>query len=157
MDWNLGLVDISTIYMGTFDLVVFKVILEPFLGALVKMVHYSERDGRRAKQEWNLELGDTSNSYIIYMGYRRPCSVQGHLGVIRCTCLKMASRSKMAGSRAKLTTICDSGMLATHVWCIFDLVGFRVILESFSALASKWPATPKRLVIERTEIWDLRY
>ena len=44
---------------------------------------------------------------------------------------------KMAGCRAKRSEIWDSRILATHIWCIFDLVVFKAILGSFRAFVSK--------------------
>ncbi len=75
--------------------------------------------------------------------------VQAVIGVIQCTCPKMASISKMAGRRAKTTEIWESGILVTHIWGTFDLVGFKVILGSIGALMSKWPVSQKRLVIKQ--------
>ncbi len=57
-----------------------------------------------------------------------------------------------ADRRAKWTKIWDSGTLVTHMWCTFDLVVFKVILRSFGARVSKWPVTPKRLVVEQTRV-----
>ncbi len=37
-------------------------------------------------------------------------------------------------------------------WKTFDLLVFRIILGSFSALGPKWPVTLKRLVIEQNGI-----
>ncbi len=53
----------------------------------------------------------TRGTYTIYMGYLWPFSVEGHLGVIRCTCLKVACNSKMAGHRAKRSEIWDLRVL----------------------------------------------
>ncbi len=55
---------------------------------------------------------------------------------------------KTAGRRAKRSEIWDSGTLLTHMWCTFDLVMFKVILGSFSALVSEWRVTLKRLVVD---------
>ncbi len=35
--------------------------------------------------------------------------------------------------------------LGDHVWSIFDVVVFKIILRSVGALVSKWPLTQKRL------------
>ncbi len=106
--------------------------------------------------------------------------VQGHFGVIQCTCFKIACISKwlveerygvilrcswvlvthilgtfdLAGRIAKATEIWKSGTL-THVWGAVDLVGFKVILGSFGALLSKCLATVL-LAVERNslDIWD---
>ncbi len=51
----------------------------------------------------------------------------------------MACNSFTAGHRAKWSEIWDSVTLVTHILGTFDLVGFKVILGSFGALASKWP------------------
>ncbi len=45
----------------------------------------------------------------MIMGYLWPFSVQGHLGAIRYTCLKMACNIKMAGRRVKGIEIWDPG------------------------------------------------
>ncbi len=80
-----------------------------------------------------------------------PSSVQGHLGVIQCTCLKIACNSKTAGRRAKWSEIWELGQLLYNiVW--FDIVGFKVNLGSFGALISKWPVSRKGLVIERNGV-----
>ena len=38
------------------------------------------------------------------------------------------------------------------MWGTFDLVWFKVIVVSFSALVSKWPVSPKDLVIDRNGV-----
>ena len=73
-----------------------------------------------SKVDWNWDSGNT------YMGYLWPCSVQGHLRVIRCTCLKMVGVSKMAGGRAKRREIWDYGISVLHICGTFDFVGFVV-------------------------------
>ena len=40
------------------------------------------------------------------------------------------------------------GHLVTHMWSTFALAVFKVILTSFCASISKWPVTPKRLIVE---------
>ncbi len=57
-----------------------------------------------------------------------------------------------AGRRAKRTTTWDSATLVTHMWCTFDLVVLKVILKSFGAHVSKWPVTPKWLVVEQSGV-----
>ncbi len=57
------------------------------------------------------------------------------------------------------------GVVATCVWCTFDLLMFKVTLGSFSALVAEWPVTRKWLALEQNgvmarrrakwgEIWD---
>ncbi len=41
--------------------------------------------------------------------------------------------------------ILDAVTQIMHIWDTFDLVVFKVILGSFGALVSKWPATPNGL------------
>ncbi len=48
--------------------------------------------------------------------------------------------------------MCDSWILATHIWGTFDLVVFKVILGSFGAFVSKWPISRKRRVLERNVV-----
>ncbi len=74
--------------------------------------------GHRAKRGENWDSWDTSNT--IY-----GVSVQGHFGNIRCIYLKMTCISNTAGRRAKRNEIWDSGILVTHKWGIFDLLGSR--------------------------------
>ena len=55
-----------------------------------------------------------------------------------------ACNSKMAGCGA------TCGILGTCNMCMqvpFDLLVFKVILESFGALVSKWPATLKQMAV----------
>ncbi len=56
------------------------------------------------------------------------------------------------GCRAKRTKICESRTLVIHLWCTFDLIVFKVVLMSFGPRVSKWPVTPKRLVVERNGV-----
>ncbi len=42
----------------------------------------------------DLSESETHNDCNKYIGYIWPCSVQGHFGIIRCTCLKLAWDSK---------------------------------------------------------------
>ncbi len=65
---------------------------------------------------------------------------------------KMCDIVETGGHRVKRTKIWDWGTLVTHVWCTFDLVVFQVILESCSALVSKWPVIRKRLVVEQNGV-----
>ncbi len=107
---------------GTYDLVVFNVILGSF-GARSKTACI--RPGRRAKQ-LNLGITNTSYTYPVYKVIW-PCRGQGKFGVIQCTCLKMTYISKRTGLRAKQSEIWDSWTLVAHMWGTFDLVGFKVI------------------------------
>ncbi len=101
----------------------------------LKMSYISKTACRRAK--WS-EIWE-SGTLVAHMGYIWPCSVQGHVGVIHCTFLKMSWNSKTAGCRVKLTEIWDSGTLVILIWVTFDLVGFKVILESFGVIIFfKW-------------------
>ncbi len=71
-------------------------------------------------------------------------TVQGHLGVIRCTCLKMACFSKMADCRMKRTEIWDSSLRTLYLYGgTFNLSVLKVIVGSFGTLVSKWPVTEK--------------
>ncbi len=51
---------------------------------------------------------------------------------------------KTPGRRVKQSTICNSWMLLTRMWDIFDIAVFRVILGSFNALVSKWTVAPPK-------------
>ena len=46
----------------------------------------------------------------------------------------------------------DSVTLVTRIWGTFDLVGFKVIVGSFSTLFSKCLVTQKRLAIQQKEL-----
>ena len=84
------------------------------------------------------------------MGDIGPFSVQGHFGVIRCTCLKMACNSKVASRRAKQSEIWDWGSCNMYMGCLkLELLMFMVMLGLFGALVSKWPITRKFLAIEQ--------
>ncbi len=50
----------------------------------------------------------------------------------------MTGNSKTAGRRAKLGEMSDSEVVLTCTLGTFDLLMFRVIFGSFSALVSKW-------------------
>ena len=71
------------------------------------------------------------------------------LGVIRCTCRKMAWNSITAGRRANGSAIWDSGVVVTCICGTFGLLVFKVSLRSFDALVSRLPVTRKRLAVER--------
>ncbi len=59
----------------------------------------------------------------------------------------MACISKTVDRRAIQSEIWDSWVLVTHIWGIYDLVVFKVILGSFGAIVSKWPVCRKWLVV----------
>ncbi len=56
---------------------------------------------------------------------------------------------KMAYPRAKRSEMCDSGILVTHTWSIFDFVVFKVILGSFGAFVTKLPVSRKGVVVDQ--------
>ncbi len=64
--------------------------------------------------------------------------------------LKMAS--KTAGRGVKRNEIWESWVVATCTWVTFDFLVFKVSLGSFGALVSKWPASGKRLAVERNDV-----
>ena len=101
--------------------------------------------GHRVKWSklWHSEVVVTAR----YVWYFWPFSVEGHFGAIRCTCLKMSCNSKTAGHKVKWSKIWDSGVVVACIWGTFDFLPFNVILESFSALVSKWPVIQKQLAI----------
>ena len=65
----------------------------------------------------------------------------------------MAHKSKAACHAEKLSGTWCSGIIAIYRLGTFDLLVFRVILGSFSALVSKFPLTRTRLM-KRSEIRD---
>ncbi len=66
---------------------------------------------------------------------------------------KMACNSKTAGGRAKRTEIWQLGDTGnTYIWSTFDLVEFKVIWGSFSALISEQPVTRTQIVVERNKM-----
>ncbi len=89
---------------GTFDHVVFKVILGSF-GALVSKWPVTRK---QLDIQHNRVTFGTQGAGCT-MGYLSPYSVQGNFGVIWCTCHKIACSSKTAGHRAKQIEIWDSG------------------------------------------------
>ncbi len=60
-------------------------------------------------------------------------SAQRDIGVIWCTCLKMACNSKMAGHKKKRILIWDSGVVGICSYGRFD-PSFKVSLGPFGAL-----------------------
>ncbi len=109
------------------------------------MTDNSKTAGCRVKLEWTLGLW--ANKRNIYMGYLDwPFSVQGHFGVIRCTCLKLACKSKMGVCRAKLIEISKS-----WVWCYIYIgyLDFLVLKVTLVILISNWPVTRKWLAVEQ--------
>ncbi len=74
--------------------------------------------------------------------------VQGHFGIIYCTCLKLACNMN-TGHRAQWTEIWDSGTPTRHIWDTFHFGLSKIILESFGALVIKWPVACRRLAIVR--------
>ncbi len=81
--------------------------------------------------------------------------VQCHFGVIWCTCLKWTVTGKRLVVEQNGVKF---GTVVTHIWGAFDVVGFKVILESFGALFSKRLVTQKTAGhgAKRTEIYDPR-
>ena len=71
------------IYTGTFDVLVFKVILRAWCICL-KMAWHSKTSVPRENAEWNLEVGGGGGGSCkhVYLVYIWPFSVQGHLGVL---------------------------------------------------------------------------
>ena len=63
----------------------------------------------------------------MHMGYLSPYSVQCHLGVIRCICLKMACASKRAGHRLNLEVVVDIKFTQYVYWVPIELLVFKVI------------------------------
>ena len=61
----------------------------------------------------------------------------------------MACIWEIAGRRAKLSEILDSGVVVICIFSTFDLLVFKVIFLSFGALLSKWPVTQKRPAVEQ--------
>ncbi len=125
------------------DLVRFNVILGSF-ATLVSKWPVSPK--RLFVKRNRMKFGTCGHWYHIY-GYIRPCRVQCHFGLIRCTCLKMVCISKTAGRRAKQNGIWDAWLLVTHIWGTFDLLVFKVISGHSAHFFSKWPVTPKRLAL----------
>ncbi len=70
------------------------------------------------------------------------------LGVIRCTCFKMACNSKTPGRTAKRSEIWELMVVFICIFGTFNLLVFSVILGSFRALVSKWHVTRKWLAVE---------
>ncbi len=96
---------------------------------------------------------DISNTYI---GYLWLCSVQGHFGVIRCTCLKMACNWETDARRGKPTEIWGLGGTSnTHMGYLWPC-RVQDDLGLFGALVSKWAITRKRLVVVQTD-WKLGF
>ena len=83
-----------------------------------------------AHVQYKVKLGlrGTSTTYM----YLRPHSVQGHFGIMQCTCFKMPCNSKMAYHRTKQIEAWNSeeggGDTCSKYWGNFDLVVFKAIL-----------------------------
>ncbi len=98
------------------------------------------------------------------MGYLWPFGVQGHLGLIRRTCLKMACNSKTAGRKSKwLVTqkrlavkqngvkfVTQGGVFFICIWGTFELLVFKVIwdhsvhfCQNGFQLENVWPLSEK--------------
>ena len=77
-------------YIGTFDLLMLKVILGPF-GPFVSKCPVSRK---RLDIEHNGVNFGTLGYCRMHKGCSLPGSVEGHLGVIWCTFFKMACNSK---------------------------------------------------------------
>ncbi len=125
--------------LGAIDLLVFKDICGLF-GELVSKWSVTRKQLTAERKGVNLGHGD---GYNINMGCLWPFSVQGHLGVIRCTCLK-----KMAGHKAKRSEMWDSGLLSYVHGTPLTFQCSRPFWGSFGVLVSKWPGTRQRLAIE---------
>ncbi len=102
----------------------FKVILGSFnafvsICAFVYKACNSKTAGRRVKRTEIMKLEDTSDTYGKHLTLYGSVSFWGHLVHIS----QNGPYLKMAGRRAKRTVV-------THIWGTFDLVAFKVILES---------------------------
>ncbi len=73
------------------------------------------------------------------------------LGLFSALVSKWFVNSKTAGCRAKRSVILEFGCSCTTCMYvgIFDLLKLNVSLGPFGAFVSKWPATWKRLAVER--------
>ncbi len=114
-----------------------------------KIANILEMAYRRAKRS---KICDSGIVFICMWGYILPFSVEGHFGVIRCTCFKMTCNLKAAGCRVKRGEIWGSEVVVTCIWGIFDLSVFKVILRSFGPFVSKCPVIGKRLAVELNEL-----
>ncbi len=67
------------------------------------------------------------------MGYLLPCSVQGHLGGIRLTHLKMTRSSNMVHKKMKRVYISEAQrlLIPEYLWGVCDIVLLKAILASF--------------------------
>ncbi len=81
-----------------------------------------EMANRRVKRSENWD----SSTITPCMGYLWAFSVKRYFGVIRCTCLQMAGKSKTAGHRVKCSDIWSSDVIVVCIWGTFDLLVFSV-------------------------------
>ncbi len=82
-------------------------------------------------------------------------SIQCLFGAITCTCLKMAINLKSVGTRAKSTENWDSKTLMKHIWCIFNLVAFKIISGPFGAFVLKRAITQQEAQGPWRSAWSL--
>ncbi len=147
--------DAVTSILGTFDLVVFRVILGSFSASVRHRMSPDSitADRRRKRSEiwYSVVVG------ILYMLYGVDLLVFKVLvGSFGTLVSKMCCNSKMAGRRGNRNEIWNSGVVLVCIWGTSDLAVFKVILGSFCALISKCPVTRKRQAIRIVLflIWD---
>ena len=94
--------------MGTFELIVFKVILGS-LGAFVSKWHVTRKWlTLQSEMDWSFRLAECTSR--TYMRYIWPCSFQGHFGVIQCICHKLVTKE--------------------HLWIIYKCSTYALLLSS---------------------------
>ncbi len=64
----------------------------------------------------------------------------------------MVSISKTVGRRVKLNEIWNSGIVVIHIYGIFDLAVFKVIVGVIRCICLKWPVSQIRMVIEQSGV-----
>ncbi len=130
---------------GTFDHVVFKVILGQF-GDLATFPK------TQTSKCCLFYIYDSFQPNFLYVS-RWPSTQKLFLGILKFKIKKKIMKNiemwqwQMANRGARLSEIWESGVLVEHVeriWGISALIVIKVIWGSFGALVSKWPLTQKK-------------
>ena len=97
----------------------------------------------------NLRLRDTSNTYRGYL-----CSVQDNFVVIWCTCLKIASSSKMTGQRANRSKIGARGASCAYTCTCMGYIWHCSVRgqQKNSRSLTAWLTTALDVIIETLRI-----
>ncbi len=156
--WDSRMLVIHT--WSILDLVVFHIILGSFGAVVLKWPVFrkwlvSNKGWPSSRTDWNLGLVDTSYTHMGYIWRCRFNVILESFGTLVSKWPVSHKRLVVEQNGLKF----GAGILVTHIWGTFDLVGFTVILESFDALVLKCSVFQKGLVVRKNwlKFWTRGY